>query len=75
MAVDPITVPSNYLPPPNDYYISPTRFHALYAQGEQVHLAPTADTGAAWQASLRHISYEGRVFVVSCCQVLHRFVD
>jgi nitrilase len=46
--------------------------HTLYAQGEQVHLAPTADTGAAWQASLRHIAYEGRVFVVSCCQVLHR---
>jgi nitrilase len=45
---------------------------ALYAQGEQVHLAPTADTGAPWQASLRHIAYEGRVFVVSCCQVLHR---
>jgi nitrilase len=44
----------------------------LYAQGEQVHVAPTADSGAAWQASLRHIAYEGRVFVVSCCQVLHR---
>jgi nitrilase len=30
-----------------------------------------------WQASLRHIAYEGRLFVVSCCQVLHRtsFLD
>jgi nitrilase len=52
--------------------LMPLARHALYAQGEQVHLAPTADTGAAWQASLRHIAYEGRVFVVSCCQVLHR---
>jgi nitrilase len=52
--------------------LMPLARQALYAQGEQIHLAPTADTGAAWQASLRHIAYEGRVFVVSCCQVLHR---
>jgi nitrilase len=52
--------------------LMPLARQALYAQGEQVHLAPTADTGAPWQASLRHIAYEGRVFVVSCCQVLHR---
>src|SRR5437868_10597171 len=52
--------------------LMPLARQALYAQGEQVHLAPTADTGAAWQASLRHIAYEGRVFVVSSCQVLHR---
>jgi nitrilase len=52
--------------------LMPLARQALYAQGEQVHLAPTADTGAAWQASLRHIAYEGGVFVVSCCQVLHR---
>lgn len=52
--------------------LMPLARQALYARGEQVHLAPTADTGATWQASLRHIAYEGRVFVVSCCQVLHR---
>jgi nitrilase len=52
--------------------LMPLARQALYAQGEQVHLAPTADTGAPWQASLRHIAYEGRVFVISCCQVLHR---
>jgi nitrilase len=52
--------------------LMPLARQALYAQGEQIHLAPTADTGAPWQASLRHIAYEGRVFVVSCCQVLHR---
>src|SRR5205085_6000385 len=37
-----------------------------------IHVAPTADSGVAWQSSLRHIAYEGRVFVISCCQVLHR---
>lgn len=52
--------------------LMPLARQTLYAEGEQVHLAPTADTGAAWQATLRHIAYEGRVFVVSCCQVLHR---
>jgi nitrilase len=52
--------------------LMPLARQALYAQGEQIHLAPTADTGAPWQASLRHIAYEGRVFVISCCQVLHR---
>jgi nitrilase len=52
--------------------LMPLARQALYVQGEQIHLATTADTGSAWQASLRHIAYEGRVFVVSCCQVLHR---
>ena len=52
--------------------LMPLARQSLYAQGEQIHLAPTADTGAAWQSSLHHIAYEGRVFVVSCCQVLHR---
>jgi nitrilase len=52
--------------------LMPLARQALYAQGEQIHLAPTADTGQAWQASLRHIAYEGRLFVVSSCQVLHR---
>ena len=52
--------------------LMPLARQALYARGEQVHLAPTADTGEAWQSSLRHIAYEGRVFVVSACQVLHR---
>src|SRR5579864_1475761 len=47
----------------------------LYAQGEQLHIAPTADTGVAWQATPRHIAYEGRIFVVSCCQVLRRSDD
>ena len=52
--------------------LMPLARQALYAQGEQIHLAPTADTGAPWQASVRHIAYEGRVFVIGCCQVLHR---
>lgn len=37
---------------------------ALYAQGLDVHLAPTWDTSDCWLATLRHIAKEGRVFVV-----------
>lgn len=38
---------------------------ALYAQGEQIHLAPTQDSGERWLASMRHIATEGRMWVVS----------
>ncbi len=52
-------------------YMPLARF-ALYEQGAQVHLAPTWDKADQWIASMRHIAREGRVFVVSCCQALHR---
>lgn len=38
---------------------------ALYKQGIQVYLAPTADDRAVFQDTLRFIAQEGRVFVVS----------
>lgn len=50
--------------------LMPLSRFALYSQGEQIHLAPTADSGGAWQQSLRHIAYEGRLFVIASCQVL-----
>jgi nitrilase len=37
----------------------------LYAQGEQIHVAPTQDEGERWLASMRHIATEGRMWVVS----------
>ena len=37
----------------------------LYAQGEQIHVAPTQDDGERWIASMRHIAVEGRMWVVS----------
>jgi nitrilase len=52
--------------------LMPLARYALYSQGEQVHLAPTADCGDAWQPTLRHLAYEGRVFVAASCQVLAR---
>ena len=41
---------------------------AMYAQGVEVYLAPTADSRDSWQASIRHIACEGRCFVLACCQ-------
>lgn len=43
---------------------------AMYAQGVEIYLAPTADSRDSWQASLRHIACEGRVFVLGCCQYM-----
>ncbi|HEY7346730.1 MAG TPA: carbon-nitrogen hydrolase family protein [Ktedonobacterales bacterium] len=37
----------------------------LYAQGEQIHVAPNQDDGERWLASVRHIATEGRMWVVS----------
>lgn len=42
---------------------------AMYAKGVQVWCAPTVDERDIWQASMRHIAHEGRLFVISACQV------
>jgi len=41
---------------------------ALYADGIDIHLAPTWDSADAWVATLRHIAREGRVFVIGVNQ-------
>ncbi len=43
---------------------------ALYQQGLEVYLAPTADCRDSWQATLTHIACEGRCFVLGCNQYL-----
>jgi nitrilase len=50
----------------------PLARYALYAQGEQIHVAPTADDGEMAAISARHIAFEGRVFVISVCMILRR---
>jgi nitrilase len=42
----------------------------LYEQGVQLWCAPTVDPREMWQASMRHVAYEGRCFVLSACQTL-----
>ncbi len=45
---------------------------ALYQQGIEIYVAPTADCRDSWQATLTHIACEGRCFVVGCNQYLTR---
>jgi len=41
---------------------------ALYTQGVELYLAPTADSRESWQATIRHIALEGRCFVLASNQ-------
>lgn len=52
-------------------YMPPARM-ALYEQGVQIYLAPTADARDTWQASMQHIACEGRCYVLSCNQYVQR---
>jgi nitrilase len=43
---------------------------ALYQQGIEIYVAPTADCRGTWQSTLEHIACEGRCFVLGCNQYL-----
>ena len=43
---------------------------ALYAQGVEIYIAPTYDSGDDWLGSLRHIAREGGCWVVGCGNAL-----
>ncbi len=51
--------------------LMPLARFALYQDGLEIHLAPTADTSDAWQESMRHIARESRCYVLTSC-VLQR---
>jgi nitrilase len=42
----------------------------MYAKGIELYCAPTVDDRDTWQSTMRHISCEGRCFVLSACQYL-----
>ena len=50
-------------------YMPLARF-ALYAQGVEIHVAPTWDDGDVWVASMRHIAAEGRCWVLGSSNCL-----
>ena len=52
-------------------YMPLARF-ALYEQGIEIYLAPTADSRDNWQATMTHIALEGRCFVLSCNQYVEK---
>jgi len=41
---------------------------AMYAKGVSIYIAPTADSREEWQSTMKHISLEGRCFVIGCNQ-------
>jgi nitrilase len=45
---------------------------ALYQQGVEIYLAPTADARESWVATMRHIACEGRCFVLGANQFVTR---
>ena len=45
---------------------------AIYGKGVTIYLAPTADSREIWQSTIRHIALEGRCFVLSVNQYVHR---
>lgn len=41
---------------------------AMYQQGVEIYLAPTADSRNSWQSTMQHIALEGRCFVLAANQ-------
>ncbi|MFT7054025.1 MAG: nitrilase [Psychromonas sp.] len=44
----------------------PLARYALYAQGIELYIAPTYDSGDGWIGSMQHIAREARCWVISC---------
>jgi nitrilase len=45
---------------------------AMYGKGVEIYCAPTADDRDTWIATMRHIAFEGRCYVLSACQYIRR---
>jgi nitrilase len=50
----------------------PLARYALYAQGVELYIAPTYDSGDGWIGTMQHIAREGRCWVVCCGVALER---
>jgi nitrilase len=49
----------------------PLARYALYAQGIQIYVAPTADDTENWLAGMQHIAFENRMYVIPVSPILH----
>jgi len=50
----------------------PLARYSLYAQGVEIYIAPTYDSGEAWLGTMQHIAREGKCWVLSCGVALQR---
>ncbi len=41
---------------------------SMYQKGVEIYIAPTADSRETWTATMKHIAFEGRCFVLGCNQ-------
>lgn len=48
----------------------PLARYSIYAQGPDLYLAPTWASGEVWLATLRHIAFEGRCWVLGNCTAM-----
>lgn len=48
----------------------PLARYALYAQGVELYIAPTYDSGDSWLGTLQHIAREGGCWVIGCGNLL-----
>ncbi|MDQ7050635.1 MAG: carbon-nitrogen hydrolase family protein [Enterobacterales bacterium] len=49
----------------------PLARYALYAQGVEIYIAPTYDSGDNWMGSLQHIAREGGCWVLGSCNLIN----
>ena len=47
---------------------------AMYGKGVEIYMAPTADQRDSWHATMRHIGFEGRCFVLGCNQYVDKSI-
>lgn len=47
---------------------------AMYQQGVEIYVAPTADSRPEWIATMQHIALEGRCFVLGCNQYVSKSI-
>ena len=45
---------------------------AMFKQGVEIYIAPTADARDSWVTTMQHIALEGRCFVLACNQFIKR---
>jgi len=50
----------------------PLARYSLYAQGVEIYIAPTYDSGESWTGTMQHIAREGKCWVLSCGTALER---
>lgn len=52
--------------------LMPLARYAMYQQGVEIYMAPTADSRESWTAMMQHIAMEGKCYVLGCNQFFQK---